>query len=318
MGDLARAEEDLESFMHEVLTEFEKWQSRTLPKTQDARSEWKTLWEMAIDASLMLGLLREQQGDIAGACEAWRNGLRVAKGGNADGNSRFVHDGTHLVLYMITMSLVDEFSESDAQDLLTRLIDNMGSQFAFTPLLNNSLLREQFISAGRMRKVMSKVWRTPRGRDLAKKLAFGELPLVDYGRLPGLLIGYQYIRDGAFSDHLTTEQDAVVWQTAHDVYELVCSNRIGMAEILALAMTWKGQTGGLGWGSLSKPLQDEKGVRGRLAYVLAHRLLAINKPAEAALLLRCALTDTAPDSPLHQLVRQELASESTDVLPDEQ
>jgi len=81
---------------------------------------------------------------------------------------------------------------------------------------------------------------------------------------------------------------------------------IGTAEMVALAMAWKGQTGALGWGNAAESLKDRKEIRGPLAYVLGHRLIRLGRQEEAAELLRFALADAPPDSRLARLAQEDL------------
>lgn len=76
------------------------------------------------------------------------------------------------------------------------------------------------------------------------------------------------------------------------------------AQVLQVALTWKGTTNFLGWAGVKGSL--EPALRGPLAYVAGHRYLRLNRPTDAVTFFRTARQDSSPGSALHRLAQAEL------------
>jgi hypothetical protein len=251
-------------------------------------------------AHLMRGFLLERRGDRKGAVAAWRAGRwktwREAlppdeRAGRAPpfGEAAGLH---HLLL----MALSDEMTDAEAEEALAQaksafLGDKAPPQFADAVRFPPSALRE--------------MWRTPRGREYARKIAFRDLNFAEHVRAPWLLIGAEIVRQEAFAGDLSAEQDELVWQTAGAGFALYAGGKISTSQAAELGLAWKkGITGFLGWASVAPTLPPE--VRGPLAYLFGCRLLRLNKPREAEEMFRSALADAPKDAPLRRLAQAEL------------
>ena len=154
-------------------------------------------------------------------------------------------------------------------------------------------------------ELMGKMWSTPRGRQIAELLATRQALRSDLMRLPVMLAGYQLCCQRAFQGELPPEQDAVVWQCCRTACRTILDEGgLAKPQLVQLALTWKGITNALGWEGVAAKLAPP--VRAEFAYVFGHRLLALGKPQTALELLRTALADAPPDSPLASLARVDI------------
>lgn len=239
-------------------------------------------------ACLLHGFLVERRGDEAAAIAAWRRGLHL------DDNPSTL-TGNMLLGNLILGSLTDAMSDEQASRLSRHLCDSFTAGSVFS-------------SMGGLMKippaVIRQAWRTPRGRETARKLAFRQAPMADFVRLPALVLIAETVRQGAFRSDWTDEQEAEVWRTLDETSQNFFRGAFDVSQAVSIAMTWKGTTNFLGWGGLANRLPPEQ--RGRWAYLLAHRLRTLGKNDEARSLLKTAAADSRPGSVLHRLASQEL------------
>jgi hypothetical protein len=151
--------------------------------------------------------------------------------------------------------------------------------------------------------IIREMWRSPRGREAARKIAFREVALPDNLRLPAVLGATELARQTAFGGQWTDQQEELVWTVAAETFDLQNAGKLSAAQALNLAMTWKGLTNFLGWGGLAPTLDPV--YRSKVAYLFAHRYLALGKREEATRFRQTVLTDSPPDSQAYRLASQE-------------
>jgi tetratricopeptide (TPR) repeat protein/predicted Ser/Thr protein kinase len=263
------------------------------------------------DAALMLGFLKQRQGDDAGAMAAWRRGLLMVREPKRDESwtahlRRTVVGGRHLLYYAMLMSLADDVTPDDARSAIELAADNMaGTGFSTGKLLmSTGVFQEGQRQQDRVQTALRQMWRTPRGRQWARRLVFQETLPKDHLRVTATLAGQQVARQGAFPEGVSPEQEELLWDLGQGLGDEYMAARFGTSQLLVLATVWKGQT--LFWPSVAGALKDRPDIRGSLAYLLAHRLLQLNKPQEAARLLQSAAADAKPKTILERLVRSDL------------
>jgi hypothetical protein len=245
------------------------------------------------------GFLRDRAGDRAAAEAEWRKGLyeswsKAAVGGGAPERMGEGSFGLRFVSRSMLASLTGELSDDEAQriiaDVLTAASDASPLQLgaAGSVPLRPGLLRE--------------MWRTPRGRDVARRYAFRDLDVAEYFRLPLVLGAYEFFRQGALPPTPTPEQDQLAWDAAEHGYREFYFNRLSKPQVLQLALAWKGVGGPLGWDGVAPRL--ESGLRAKLAYLLALKRGRTGvPPAELEPLLRTAEADAGDDARLRTLAR---------------
>lgn len=238
-------------------------------------------------ASLLRGFLRERRGDATGATEAWRSGY------SPDDVS--VMTGTVLVANLILGSLTGEMTDAQAERLSAQLLKSFAGGSAMSVV--KDLVRLPPV-------VMREMWRTPRGREVARQIAFREVSMAGYVRLPALVLTTETAHQTAFGGQWSPTQEELIWQMMEETASRYLGGKLNASQMAAMAMTWKGVTNFLGWGSLSPSLDSN--YRAQLAYLFAHRYGMLNKRDESLMFLRTAATDSPPGSALRRVAEDEL------------
>jgi tRNA A-37 threonylcarbamoyl transferase component Bud32 len=264
-------------------------------------------------ACLLHGFLRERSGDQAGAQAAWRRGLLQswAQDNPDDPSAHLLAAPLNisLVYHLIMASLTGEIGEREAEDLLLRVstLDGAGAWGGAGNILIPQLIKSE---KKLMSAVLRETWRTPRGRDWARRLAFRQLSYAEYLQVPFFLVGAEFVHQGALPAKLSPQQDALVWKLVHDCHAAYVSGSISRRHVLSLGTVWEGFSlpgFGFGWKEVDNSvLKKQPQIRGPLAYVFGHRSLRLNRPRDAVTFFVTA-RDTAPaGSPLHRLAQDEL------------
>ncbi len=243
-------------------------------------------------ACLLRGFLRERRGDSAGARAAWQQGVPRVE----DADPGF---GFQFLTQTILIGLTDQMSDADIEKLVARVVvavsktTSGGGAAGFARLFR--------LPPGLLRAA----WRSPRGRDYARRIAFRSLSFAETVRVPILLFWTELLHQGTMPGPLTAEQDALLWQVSGDLFATYMAGKFATPQVVSLGLTWKGTTNFLGWGGLAPALAPN--LRGPLAYVMGQRYLRIlNKRNEAEMFFRIALKDAPADSALRRLSQTEL------------
>jgi hypothetical protein len=253
-------------------------------------------------AWLMKGFLCERRGAADEAQRAWKEGLYPAY-------RRLVPDGgplsgaiDGLVAYSIMASLTNQLSDTEAEALWKELGPALAGD-AFMAQVS-SLLRPSPV-------VLRGTWRTANGKEAARRIAFLDAAPAEYYCLPVISGIAERFRQDALGGETTPEQEEVVWRATRTCYEQVRTGKLKPAQLVPLALAWKGNTGLIGWSGVAPQL--DPALRGPLAYVFGRHCLHLNGPegkarrADAMLFFRAARKDAPPASSLAKLVQQELA-----------
>jgi hypothetical protein len=145
------------------------------------------------------------------------------------------------------------------------------------------------------------MWRTPRGKELARKIAFREISLQEIlGSAPSLLMT-EWTSQGAFRGKPTPEEEELMWKMFREGYDLYMAGKIATLDFLPLGLTWKGVSGPLGWGGVSKKL--DRSLYGPMSYMFGHRYLTLKRQDDARRFFEAA-RDDASRPPGHPVVRR--------------
>ncbi len=200
-------------------------------------------------ACLMQGFLLDRRGDAAGAEAAWRKGLVKAWRHTVPRDFGDEMSGAAgigpLVPDVIMASLVNDFTEADLDTLLAAVKASLGTESAFGRAV--TLYRPPAAA-------VRQAFRTPRGREAARRHAFALASLTEWLRLPGNALGVQLLVDGSLPGGASAEQEALLWQLADDATAHFSQGRFGKTDLLQLGLAWKGQAGTFGWGGVQKSL----------------------------------------------------------------
>jgi WD40 repeat protein len=252
---------------------------------------------------LIRGFLRERRGDPAGARAAWRQGLyrdwwQAAARAHPAAPPPPLARASPAVLFhgLIVGSLAGELGESEAQEILTRLVAHAGGS-APAALFQKGVLK---LPPAILRDLCG----TAKGSDAARHMAFKDVAYAEYLRLPALMFAAEVMHQGALPGPLPAEQGAVLWEVADKLQAAHAADKLSTAQFFQLALAWKGTSNFLGWAGLAPGLAPS--LRGPLAYVMGHRYVRLKRDPEASGLFRTARDDTPPGSVLHRLAQAEL------------
>ncbi|MCE9564372.1 MAG: tetratricopeptide repeat protein, partial [Planctomycetes bacterium] len=251
-------------------------------------------------AYLMKGFCRLEQGDAAGAVKAWDQGRwqsYTAEWKDGKRPPQPTPPGRNALMdHWMLSSLCDKLTDAEAKDVLRDLMAMLVQDQTMTQMAGIIQLSPD---------VLRNAWRSPRGRELARKMAFLQFgPVEHYRNLIRVLI-YEKFRQELCDGKPSPEQDEVLWDGVLRLGNLFFDRKLSKAQLFPAALGWKGTIGVLGWGGVAHQLPPD--TRGPVAYVLGLRYLKLNKPADAKMLFRTAVTDSAASSAVNRLATEEIA-----------
>jgi tetratricopeptide (TPR) repeat protein/predicted Ser/Thr protein kinase len=260
-----------------------------------------------LDACLLAGFLRQQRGDQKGALEAWRRGLyKVPEGEPVDLAIFADRSGNEMLHPLLLASLTDRPVSSPEALLNTfvpQLKDLPGGQAPGkeTEAFYKKMVGQLFPITP---AILKNMWRSRRGQEYARHLAFLDIPLAESVLVPMVLLVTEILRDKAFPDGATPEQETVLEETGDRMYGAYFDGRMDLARCFQFMMAAKGILNEFGWAGVAPSL--DAATRGPTAYVLGHIYLRLKRPDDAAKLFQTAVTDAPPDSPLRRMAQNEL------------
>jgi hypothetical protein len=148
------------------------------------------------------------------------------------------------------------------------------------------------------------MWRTKRGRDLARRVAFRDLPYGDCLRLPLFLNATTMLQRMTLSGEPSEDQEQLTWDLARTVFDAYSSERLKLFDIFQMAIPFLTPT------ASARPeiLPEDPALRGPLAYLFGLRCKLVCGPREAEPFFAEALKGTDQDARLYRLARKELES----------
>jgi hypothetical protein len=289
LGEWKSAEEDVDHCLRLMVAERNLWNA-----------------EIVTMARLIRGFAREAQKDPAGAARAWEEAsLSRAPDVGPDKAAKLRWWAgaplREMMPQLIQAGLAKELSLDEGKAILTRAIDSFLGDAALkrAVLLGATLEPSTCTAYGTM-------WRTERGRKLARRYVLHEVPFPEAVRLPVFLHAHEVIRQQAFGGEFTPDEDELVWELIQKTYALVREGKAKKADLKTdlapLGIVWQfGRS--FGGPLLPAQLDPYPEVRGPLAYVLGRRCLGKKRKEEAQSLFRTALQDAGPGTALGRLAR---------------
>jgi len=200
------------------------------------------------EAGLVRGFLRELNGDAAGALAAWQAALAELHGAPA---SEYADMNAHTVLCRtILASLTDTPLSNEESDLCLRALrmNLKGGSAALDGLLKNEQLFSGFLPRESIGRGLLGMWRSPRGRSVARGIALRNVSHRDVTLQPLLLALTEHTRREALSGATTQEQEALLWTFSERMAEGIFKGGIGPGDIIRLAYAWtRGGNDEFGW-----------------------------------------------------------------------
>jgi hypothetical protein len=246
----------------------------------------------------MKGFLCERRGDAEGAQRAWKEGLYPAYLARLSPELRArmtpTPTGIHVMYYAIMASLSGELSDAEAHVILQKLLEATGEtvvgKLAGTVNVQPAVLRE--------------MWRTPRGRKIARQVVFLDVTPQESIRLPLYLFATEKFKHDSTGQTATAEQEDLFWQAAIAYGDAALEGKLSVLQIGQLGAAYKGTTNFLGWSGVAPTLEPP--MRALAAYGLGLRYIALKRPEDAAMFFRTAIADAPADSPLKRLAQESL------------
>jgi hypothetical protein len=156
-------------------------------------------------------------------------------------------------------------------------------------------------------RVLREMWRSPRGRELARRIAFRDLTFPDYVQAPVFLWAAETMHADALPEQLSADQQALLDELIRELWSAAAHQRISSVQAIGLFQAWQGDLSWFGWSGATARL--DPALRGPLAYIGGHRMRRLSKPkADVIRLFRTAWNDAAPGSRLRRLAQAELES----------
>lgn len=255
------------------------------------------------DACLLLGLLLADEGNEAEARRIWQQGKLTLS--FRDGEAHETLGGAIGTLnHIMCGSLADNLTLTEIKDILNsiatkELSANKAAAFAFVP-------KPFDIEALRT------MWQTPRGREVARHIAYQDRGFRETMQLPVVLFAYEVMRTEAFGGKPTVAQDQFLWDTAVECYAEFMDQRdqwkvtFDVMAALGLAGIWTGESSAAvfekDFGFVSPKLSA------KLAFVLSHRYRQKSNQNEAELFRQLAEKNAQPGSVLQDLLKAEQGS----------
>jgi len=276
MGDWKAAQKDVESAMRHA--------------QQDNKVNYRN-WS---DSCLILGLIRQQRGDHAGAVEAWRQGKK--KEGPDDFKAQGALMNGMIFMNMVLLDALCQDLDDKRTETLFRAV--MRDQPAVETMLNLVDTKSLFRSGA---VIVNRMWHTPRGKEIAQKMVLQTCSFEDYMRFPVQLFVAEMTREESIGAKITPEQDELLWKFTEQGAAAFSSGKLTEGQAMQLAMLWKRGPTFLGGIEVIKGL--EPALRGPGAYFMGLRLQRLGRPADDA--FRMALDSAPMNSPLQRLARTE-------------
>jgi tetratricopeptide (TPR) repeat protein len=270
-------------------------------KLTAATGSWSA--QFVTTARLIKGFAREAQHDPAGADQTRREASlsRVPTiGPEKDAKVRYWADAhlSEMLPQLIQAGLTDDLSPEEGMAILLKAVSSYAGDDRFGWAVKPLALLERSTATS-----YRTMWQPKRGQAMARQYILHEISFPDAVRLPVLLYVHELIRQQAFRDGFSDEQDEIVWDMLRKAFALAREGKVKKDDMLPLGAAWVYPRGR----PLPKQLDSYPEVRGPLAYVLAKRCLVKERQAEVRSLLQCALQDANGNRNLERLVQIELA-----------
>ena len=255
-------------------------------------------------ACLIQGFLLERQGAAAEKIEEiWRRGVLKRWKPPANTKGLDAYDPARAPMGMpmlhdwMLSSLTGDMSDADAERQIGGLMSFAGRDNpVFTKLMRPSMLRA--------------AWRTPRGRDVARRIAYRDLSFEDLARWPLYLGWIAFIHEDCFNaaEPLSSDQDELLWRMAGEIYAAYREGTLTERYFLPFGAIVAGNPNapGMGWAEVYKLLDRNPKLRGPLAYIFGQRYVKKGDPKTGLMFYRSASADAVrePSQPLLKKLAQ--------------
>ena len=120
--------------------------------------------------------------------------------------------GTFTLEGSMVGALAGEISEDDAKRMIGEVMGSLAQYSVVAALLKRQLLSPAFVKG-----VISERWRSPRGREYARRIALRNLPYMEHCGISYALTLHAAFHQGALPEDWTAEQEELSWKLALDM-----------------------------------------------------------------------------------------------------
>lgn len=250
-------------------------------------------------SALMAGfLLDDQEGMQEEAKRVWAQGLEVLLNDRA--TQRRTH-GDWLYLWLLS-SLSGEADDAELQLAFRSLLSGVGSDSIIGPLI--TMITASPTGQERMARQMKVAFQSPRGKAIARRIAYQQLSFVEMLREPMLLMAVGVSSPMFRPAGLSPLEDETLWKLGADFYDaLIMKGTVSSDQLAALAAAQV--TPFLLTGAL-RQFKDQPELGAPLAYFSGLRQLTSKQEAIAAKCFELALAMAPSESPTATLAQAEL------------
>jgi tetratricopeptide (TPR) repeat protein len=276
-GDATAAMQDVEQFM------------ATQPSDPKKASPALSL------AYLLKGFLYERGGNREAAEKSWKTGFELSR---KRANLSNISDA-------IMGSLSNALTTADADAFLDNVVRrNITGGSRVLRGLQHGLVPSTIVAS-----VMRNMWRSRRGREYARKLAFGALPDRLESDSQVMLTAAEIFRlaiQGTedLSTELTPDEDALIWNLVEELFAEYKRGKLTEISAMQYYFALMGRNNAVGWQALAPSLPPP--FRGPLSYICGRRYVHLNRLEDAKGFFRGAVKDAAPGSITQHLAEVEL------------
>jgi len=248
-------------------------------------------------ACLLRGFLYHDAGEPGKAHLYWRRAPFPANTPKGDGEPRY---GGHIAMMhcLIALGLTGEMSDEDVDKFIVGFLEKC------YPSLSPATVKQLMGRLGLRLAILSKMWRTPKGRETARTIVFQSVPFHEYVRLPVVLFATQVVRETAFQKSPTEEQQQWIWKTFSDGMSDVIEGRIrlNLVQLGAIATAWGGYK--IFWTGARRSFPQRH--RAQASYLFGLRYVKLGRTADAVEFFRAAVNGASGDPLLKRLAAAEL------------
>jgi hypothetical protein len=244
------------------------------PERQSIRTWLRRDWLPR--AWLMRGFARTSRDSQSDVQTDWENACR-----NVDEPA----GKSGLLAYVISRSLAGISDEKDVNAFLKRVREERDGSVLFAAA-DQALKFLSFVGAGRkgpkpediMKDVVREMWRTEEGRKRGRMYAFRTWGIDEQLNQAKALAACEFLRQHAFFRSEVADQWAACWAVA-EMGLRYASDGGAKIELIPIISAWLGQSDQKGIDVLFDTIPvGHHPLRAPAAYVLAHRMLSLNRP----------------------------------------
>lgn len=251
--------------------------------------------------------MAHDRGDHERARQLWTDGFRKTSFNGRDTAQNQVATAVGWLFHWLLGSLSGEASEEELLSGFEAVVGEAVGESSIS--LGMKFLLQSETGRQRIAREMKAAWTSPRGMELARRLAYQQLSFRETVRDPIVLLATRISAPMIWAERPTADEEALLWQATLDFHRhMVELGDVSGDQLSGLVAAQLSPT--LYPGALRK-FADMPELAGPLGYFAAVRLLRQGNTAPAKACLDIAREHAPADSSLARLI-EELASKAAE------